>query len=73
MEFLKTIKHVFSDISDAYSGTYRSSNDELNEYRTEVKDIRIPTTKEDRENLKNDRNQVENDFKKVVDRELNLV
>jgi hypothetical protein len=63
MEF---IKDLLSNIKSSYVGNYTVSSIVLNEMRREVKNISIPTMKDDKENLKNDVNNVVRDLRNVA-------
>ena len=67
MNILKASFLLLGNVSSAYSGTFRSSSPEIKKIEEEMKNIDIPTAKTDRQNLRQDCNNVVKDYKKSFD------
>lgn len=67
MNILKASFLLLGNVSSAYSGTFRSSSPEIKNIEEEMKNIDIPTAKTDRQNLRQDCNNVVKDYKKSFD------
>lgn len=58
MNFMSILKASFvalCNLKSAYAGEYKSENKEYNKIKRDIENLRIPTTRDDRENLSNDR------------------
>lgn len=63
MKLFRRIHKIFNGVSGAYAGAYRSVPQELGEFEIHLKNLDIPTLKQDRQNLTGDFKMVGNDFK----------
>jgi len=68
MSILKASILALGNLKSAYAGEYRSENNEYKKIKKEIENLRIPTTRDDRENLKTDRNKVVNSYKSAFDK-----
>ena len=59
--------NLFKDVADSFSGTYRIHNSEVEKIVEDFCNEDIPTTKNDRMNLKNDADNVVNDYRKAFE------
>lgn len=69
MSILKTSFLILGNITTAYAGEYRTQNKSYIRIKKEIKRLDIPNTKEDRENLKSDRNAAVKDYKKAFEKQ----
>lgn len=56
--------NLFKDVADSFSGTYHVRNSEIEKIVEDFCNEDIPTTKNDRMNLKKDADNVVNDYRK---------
>lgn len=56
--------NLFKDVADSFSGIYKVRNNEVEKIVEEFCNEDIPTTKNDRMNLKKDADNVVNDYRK---------
>ena len=56
--------NLFKDVADSFSGTYQVRNVEVEKIVEEFCNEDIPTTKNDRMNLKKDADNVVNDYRR---------
>ncbi len=68
MNLLKTSLILLGNVSSAYSGSFKTSSPEIEAFRKEIKNIDYPSPREDRENLRNDCNNVAKDYKRAFDK-----
>lgn len=59
--------NLFKEVVDSFSGTYRVHNAEFEKIVEDFCNEDIPTTKNDRRNLKNDADNVINDYRKSLE------
>ncbi|MFP3593971.1 hypothetical protein [Chryseobacterium sp. SIMBA_038] len=68
MSILKASILALGNIKSAYSGQVSSQNKEYRKIKNEVENLRVPTTRDDRENLSKDRNNAANSYRKAFDK-----
>ncbi|WP_265427888.1 hypothetical protein [Chryseobacterium sp. YIM B08800] len=68
MSILKASLLALGNIKSAYSGQVSSQNKEYKRIKNEVENLRVPTTRDDRENLSKDRNNAVNSYRKAFDK-----
>ncbi|VDH05024.1 Uncharacterised protein [Bergeyella zoohelcum] len=68
MSILKASFVLLGNISSAYSGTFKNSSSEIQQLRKEMRNLDYPSPKLDKQNLKNDCNNVAKDYKKAFDK-----
>ena len=68
MSILKASLLALGNIKSAYSGQVSSDNREYKKIKTEVENVRIPTTRDDRENLSKDRNNAGNSYRQAFEK-----
>jgi hypothetical protein len=64
---LENFFSIFSNVTEAFAGNYTSENEEVLEMKKKLVNEQIPTTNQDRANLKNDGTKVVIDYKKAFD------
>ena len=67
MSILKASLLALGNIKSAYSGQVSSDNREYKKIKNEVENLRIPTTRDDRENLSKDRNNAGNSYRQAFE------
>jgi hypothetical protein len=68
MSILKATIVALGNIKSAYSGEVSSENKEYNKIKKEIENLRIPTTRNDMENLKKDRNNAVNFYRSTFEK-----
>lgn len=68
MSLLKASILALGNLKSAYAGEFRSENKEYNKIKKDVENLRIPTTRDDRENLKSDRNKAVHSYKSAFEK-----
>lgn len=68
MNILKASLLLLGNVSSAYSGSFKSSSYGIEVFRKEMRNIEYPSPREDKQNLKNDCNNVVKDYKKAFNK-----
>ncbi|WP_294287128.1 hypothetical protein [uncultured Chryseobacterium sp.] len=59
---------ALGNIKSAYSGQVSSENKEYKRIKKEVENLRIPTTRDDRQNLSKDRSNAANSYRQAFEK-----
>ncbi|MCT3675252.1 hypothetical protein HZQ94_18925 [Elizabethkingia anophelis] len=70
MSILKASFLVLGNMKAACLDEYSSKSEGYIKIKKEIKNLEIPSTKDDRENLQRDRNKAANDLKTALEKEL---
>lgn len=65
-EILISASVILHNISNIFAGTYKSSNEEYVNIKTEIYDLSITSIDQDRKNTYSDMNKIGGDLKKSV-------
>lgn len=68
MSILKASLLALGNLKSAYAGEIYSKNKEYNKIKKEIENLRIPTTRDDRENLSKDRNRTVNSYREAFEK-----
>ena len=63
MSIIKTIIKMFSDVHNALSGKYVYQNEDVIALKSELKNVKTPTFRDDKKNLKEDMKNIFTSFK----------
>lgn len=68
MSILKASILALGNLKSAYAGQVSSENKEYKKIKKEVESLRIPTTRDDRENLSKDRGNAAKSYRQAFDK-----